>query len=157
MIRHCPTCGLETFSIDDLYCVSGCGTFLAALAPPETGTQRRRRLQAQWSDEDRAWDLQEHYRAGVSNLLADQRIELLTSRLTPNQLKKRPIARSAGSSTFSLADLEAGVDLLRLNRDKVTQVRLARECNIGATTLKTWLRLHPGVWDALKSRGRDRI
>lgn len=74
--------------------------------------------------------------------------------LPASKWSNRPPGRPVGSVTFTLADLEAAVDRIRVSRDALTQRRLATECNIGLSTLTTWLSGHPDVWLQLKERGR---
>jgi hypothetical protein len=69
-------------------------------------------------------------------------------------LRRRSPGRPVGPVTFTVADLEAGVDRIRANRDRLTQRRLAGECHIGRTTLTDYLAAHPELWPALVARSR---
>lgn len=79
MIRHCPTCGLDTFSVDDLYCPSGCGTSLDAPPRPETPAQRRRRLRVGWTEEDLLREEDEQHQRSMGILRLIEEIERLTA------------------------------------------------------------------------------
>jgi hypothetical protein len=103
-------------------------------------------------DEER---MAERYLYSREILIGRQRNEALRARLTPNQLRPR-LGRPAGSSTITRPELEAVVDRLRINNRDVSQRVVAIEYPCGLTTLKDWLRLHPGAWAELTARGRHK-
>jgi hypothetical protein len=116
----------------------------------ETPAQRRRRQRANWTEGDLIREENEAF-ARTSYWL--RLGEKLRASLPASKWSNRPPGRPVGSATFTLADLEAAVDRIP-SRDKLTQRRLAAECNIGLSTLTTWLSAHPEVWPQLKARGR---
>ena len=108
------------------------------------------------SEEERAARIARDYAYSKEILILRQREDILRERLTQNQLRGRPRGRPAGARTVTRLELERVIDRLRVDDRKVTQAVVAREYPCGLTTLKDWLRVHPGAWAELQARGRSR-
>jgi len=159
--RQCPSCGFEIFSIDDLDCPQ-CGTpIVHQTERRETAGQRRRRLRANWTEEDRFRDEDEAFALSLWILRREALIDRLEANTPADKWSRllsgrRPRGRPPGPVKFTVADLEDAVDRLRREGVRLTQWRLAMECYIGTTTLTDFLAGHPEVWPALVARWRDR-
>ena len=109
------------------------------------------------SDEDRAREDEDRiFNRSVGTLQLVERLRLALSRLTPNQMRKRPIGRPTGP-VVTLAELEATVDRLARDRVKPSQSRLADAVPYSRSALSRWFQRHPEAWPALRARWRDRL